>query len=335
MTSLETNVLGLLQSRHESPIDMSEEILAKITTIKKQCQQAVDLESSESTLHSWRKPASKPTWRSGPNQPLRNQRPPSAGFRPANTVTPTTNPGQRYVSKFQNTDNHDVEDKILNNIILSKLNKFSVTNYEEVKAFLQQILDSDEKVFLKEFMKLVFKKAASEITFCPLYARMLSELSEKYTVLVEEMMIIYESYLSIFDEITESQCPDYETFIKRNREKTYRLGYSQFLAELTTFGSLKLEALLRMYNKLCSQIMVLSEKDGAHTVLIEEYVDCLLRMTRGFSKTSEKLDSIRKGLLVEIEPVLTNILANKSQLYPGVSKKAGFGIMDCIDILRS
>ena len=88
----------------------------------------------------------------------------------------------RYVSKFKNTES-TVEEKILNQVILNKLNKFSAANYDEIKIFLQQILDSDEKEFLQSFMLLVFKKAAAEPTFCGLYARMISELSVQYKTL--------------------------------------------------------------------------------------------------------------------------------------------------------
>lgn len=355
----ESIILELLSRRNECAVEMPEDIQKKIAHIKKQCQDAITLESSEASLSSWRKPnnSKQSQWRSGnghghghgngsgpgsryPKGPV-----PFRGGGAANSqsfsthttpATSTTQSSQRYVSKFQNTENAGVDDKILHNVILSKLNKFSSANYNEVKGFLQQILDSDEKGFLKDFMLLVFKKAASETTFCPLYAKMLSELSSSYPVLLEEMTTLYDSYLSIFEEVTEEECKDYETFVKRNREKAYRLGYSQFLAELTTCGILDLTSLVRMYMKILGQIKVVSTKGTSHTQLVEEYVDCLLRMTRAFQKgLSEQLMSIRKGLLVETEPILTELLSQKSTTYPGISKKASFGLMDCMDILRA
>jgi len=345
LVSIENTITSLLERGKLCKSEIPEDILRNINSIKAKCNEACQLESSESSLQSWRKPA-KDSWRSGSSSSqsqyvVRNSR--QSGFRPANDirpvqekqVTPHVYSGPvRYVSKFQNTENSGVEDKILNNIILSKLNKFSTVNYDEVKAFLQQILDSDEKAFLKDFMALVFKKAACETTFCPLYARMLSELSSQYTTLVSEIMTLYDSYLDIFDEITEEQCKDYEHFVKRNREKTYRLGYSQFLAELTFYGIINLESLLKIYKKICVQITILGKKDES-VRHIEEYVDCLFRMTKAFQKKgSENLADIRKGLSQEILPLINNIIEQQSVVYPGISKKAIFGLRDSIDILK-
>jgi hypothetical protein len=53
----------------------------------------------------------------------------------------------------------------MNNIILSKLNKFSGATYSDVRDFLYQILGSGESdlgEMVRQFMLLVFKKAASE-----------------------------------------------------------------------------------------------------------------------------------------------------------------------------
>ena len=52
---------------------------------------------------------------------------------------------------------------------------------------------------IKCFMKLVFEKAASEEIFCPLYAKLISELSIAYPILLSEMENLYTQYLQIFD----------------------------------------------------------------------------------------------------------------------------------------
>lgn len=109
---------------------------------------------------------------------------PRGGFRSGGGDTPMSrvssgssiNPGTppppvpKYQSKFKNS-NQPVDDKILNNIILSKLNKFSAKTYTEVRDFLYQILGSGEpdlQEMIPHFMRLVFRKAASEEIFCPL-----------------------------------------------------------------------------------------------------------------------------------------------------------------------
>lgn len=256
--------------------------------------------------------------------------------QPKPTGAPTERPsGGRYTSKFQNSDS-PLEDKILNQVILNKLNKFSSANYEEVKAFLQQIMDSDEKDFLRDFMLLVFKKAASEPTFCPLYARMIAELSVSYKSLVDELTNLYTKYLTIFEEVSEDQCKDYEQFVQRNREKIHRLGYSQFLAELTSRGVLTQGQIQQLFDTILQQIKSCSSEDTSKQHLVEEYSDCLLRMSKAFQGTkSSSLLAIRSGLAANCDSCITDILANRTVKYPGLSKKAQFTLMDCLDIFRN
>jgi hypothetical protein len=72
------------------------------------------------------------------------------------------------------------------------------------RDFLYQILGSSDhsnEEFIKEFMNLVFEKAAREEIFCPLYAKLLSEISEKHPVILVEMNKLHENYLEIFKNI--------------------------------------------------------------------------------------------------------------------------------------
>lgn len=245
----------------------------------------------------------------------------------------------RYISKFKKQES-PVEEKILNQVILNKLNKFSAANYNDIKLFLQQILDSDEKEFLQSFMLLVFKKAASEPTFCSLYAKLISELSVSYKTIKEELECLYNEYLTIFEEVSEVETKTYENFIQRNREKIHRLGYSQFLAELTSLGVLEQDQLEKLYSTILTQICIHAKDGQTKQQLIDEYIDCLLRMTRAFQKKSQsqplrpKLLQIRQGLAKTCEDSMTNILSNLTTEYPGISKKASFAIMDCLDIFR-
>ena len=128
---------------------------------------------------------------------------------------PRTSNG-RYVSKYKSSEKQ-VEDKILNTIILSKLNKFSVSTYDEIKEFLFQILGSSDNSsaneFVKEFMNLVFKKAASEEIFCPLYAKLLGDISSSFPIILDEMNKLFENYLEIFEECDETKVENYDLFL--------------------------------------------------------------------------------------------------------------------------
>jgi hypothetical protein len=342
VSSVETDVFAVLELKAQPVQEVQSDILQQILKIRNLCLQAdkVDLFPNGGQLGWRRGPANTQT--SGRPTTLPNRwrgqggsiRPPQKPGTPQQERAPQEKSQQRYVSKYQNSDS-PVEDKILNQVILNKLNKFSSSNYDEVKAFLQQILDSDEKEFLRDFMTLVFKKAACEPTFCPLYARMISELSEQYTSLRQELESLYTRYLEVFEEVSEQECKDYETFVQRNREKLHRLGYSQFLSELTSQGVLELAQLQVLFTTILQHIQTHSTGlEGKH-VLVEEYVDCLIRMTKAFQNTRKPvLVSLRTRLANVCEPIITDILSNKSSKFPGLSKKASFGLMDCLDGFR-
>ena len=100
---------------------------------------------------------------------------------------------------------------------------------------------------MKDFIQLVFKKATSEEIFCPLYAKLLAESSQKYPIILDEMNKLHENYTSIFNEEDDNESNDYQTFVSKNVEKKYRLGYSQFLSELTLLQILPPEKLKTIF----------------------------------------------------------------------------------------
>lgn len=256
-----------------------------------------------------------------------------SGAHGAHPTVPFTSPPVRYVSKFKQPATPDkVDDTILNTIILGKLNKFSVGNYTEIYDFLCQILDSGQTDFLKHFMLLVFEKAAAEEVFCPLYAKLLSELSSKYTILNAEMTTLYGEYLKIFEEVDESSAADYEDFVKRTEQKKYRLGYSQFLAELIKHGTVDIDLFMRTIQTIIRQLEAIAVK-ADNTRIVEEYADCILRITRAV-KTCEAtagIVAIRAALGAEearIRPFIAKNPDNKS-----LSNKARFTLMDICDAI--
>ena len=267
-----------------------------------------------------------PKWRRQGGRPMQ---------QPQQVQTVAPPPLGKYQSRFRNST-HPVEEKILNNIILSKLNKFSEGTYKDVRDFLYQILgsgDADLQEFVRDFMRLVFRKAASEEIFCPLYSRLLAEISAKYSVIIDEMKVLSENYLEIFEEVTEEQGIDYETFVRKNTEKKYRLGYSQFLAELGKQEILPLPNLTATFSKLVN-LMQEAGKRPDKTILVEEYTDCILRMTRVFKKKMTPFSrTAREALLATFVPFYTE-LQEKKELFPSCSTKSRFILMDVSDILN-
>lgn len=239
-------------------------------------------------------------------------------------------PVGRYQSQFRNSEKAAVEEKILNNIILSKLNKFSPATYVEIREFLYQILGSGEadlKEFVRDFMKLVFRKAASEEIFCPLYAKLLGEISSKYDVILEEMKSLSDHYLEIFDEVDEKASGNYDEFVQKVKEKKYRLGYSQFIAELAKLEILPLTILSATFTKLVT-LLSSNLTDLTKKTLLEEYADCLLRMTRVFKGRNTVFTKLARQTL---SPTIQELRTRSQE---SCSSKVRFALMDICDILN-
>ena len=240
---------------------------------------------------------------------------------------------QKYQSIFKSSKEESFEDRVLNTIILGKLNKFSPVNYDEIKEFLCQIFDSGELDFLKDFMKLVFQKATSEEIYCSLYAKLLSELTEKYTILLSEMVILYKEYMTIFEEINESDVANYDEFVELNNKKKYRLGYSQFLAELVKYNILDRELLIKTISTIVKQIP-LAAGSVEYSKIGEEYSNCLHKIIIALSSgTSDNICSIctciSNDIKDKIQPYTIKSADNK------LSMKARFALLDVFEKLNS
>jgi hypothetical protein len=147
------------------------------------------------------------------------------------------------------------------------------------------------------------------------------------------MNLLSDNYLVIFDEITEDTVTDYNVFVQKNTEKKYRLGYSQFLSELAKQEILPLSILCSTFKKLITLI-----KDAAQVadkrVLVEEYTDCLLRMTAIFKGRSTLFSRKAREAILPIFNILHNDLQLNKEKYISCSPKCGFILMDIYDILK-
>jgi hypothetical protein len=234
-----------------------------------------------------------------------------------------------------NKSKEEVESKILNNMILGKLNKFTKENYDGIKQFLEQILSNDETEFLKDFMVLIFKKATREKIYCPLYVRLIAELSAEYPIIKDELFARYDAYTKEFEAIEEDKSgEDYDEFCASQSEKLYRLGYGQFLAELTRQGVLDAAALNRMYEMLLSIVNRYGGPGSNHKNQLEEMCACMSSMTQAFQKEKNPaLIAIRNLVAEKTKGTMEEIVRrSKAGELPGMTIKARFALMDCLDI---
>ena len=246
-------------------------------------------------------------------------------------------PNQKYISKFKKTTDK-VEDTILNTILLGKLNKFSEPNYNEIKEFITHIIDSGQTDMMKCFMTIVFEKAASEEIFCPLYARLLSELSTQYPILLSEMSNLFSKYMKIFEEIVDTDSDNYDELCKRNVEKKYRRGYSQFLAELIKYNTIDTETFIKTLLTIITQI----ESNASNTESIklnEEFADCLMKVMKAIRinvadmENDHRIYQIRSILKQDIMSRIQPLSVKRTDCV-GISNKARFTFLDIYESIQ-
>ena len=251
----------------------------------------------------------------------------------------------KYVSKF-NKVSENVDDAILNRILLGKLNKFNKSNYNDIKEFITNIIDDGQTVMITSFMKSVFEKAASEEIFCPLYAKLLSELSSSYPIILTEMNNLYKEYINIFQEIKDGYQEDYDELCKRNIIKKYRRGYSQFLTELIKYQIIDTNTFMKTIETIITQIEQ-SYTEVSSIKLIEEYADCLMKIIKAmkpnqilldddkeedFEKMEQAMKPIRK-ILKEYLSKHIQPFTVRNPLYTGISTKTRYTFLDIYEAL--
>jgi hypothetical protein len=224
----------------------------------------------------------------------------------------------------------DVVDRMMVRI-KGKVNRIGPSTYDATKVFLQQILSGDETEFLDELMKFIFQKAATESTFCCLYAKLLHELADEFGHIRTVMHNIFRAYLDIFTEVSppkpaDENTSEYRAFVEAQERKKFRRGYSQFVAELVKLE----EAPITDFSTMLLGIVTVLESlqtNPDSTLLSEEYIDCLNNMCLSAGPILAS-----SSWAVEIQSRLSVLAKKPKTEVPGFSNKARFAIMELVDI---
>lgn len=250
----------------------------------------------------------------------------SSGYSSPRTPTVNSPVPTRYQSHF--TNKSSLEDKILNEIIGNKLNAFTMKTYDDTRDFIYQIIDSGETQFIREFLEKVFMKATVEDLYCGLFAKLIGEVAHKYPVMYEEINRYHKEFLAVFDDVDENGSQ--ENCMKNIQKRQYRLGYGQFISELASLNALTKDQLLAMVEKVNQKIMehaVVPDK----TKIVEEFIDCVIRLTQSVRERSPRFfGSIKNDLYSVLKDMMKTLIDNKPV---SVSTKARYGLMDLRDFL--
>jgi len=122
---------------------------------------------------------------------------------------------------------------------------------------------------------------------------------------------------------------------KRNVEKKYRRGYSQFLAELIKHDVIDAETFMKSIVKIISQVE--GKRLCADSIkLNEEFADCLMKITKAIwtdpssddeDESENKIRSIRTTLKDEIAERIQPLTVRNAEAV-GLSNKARFTFLD-------
>jgi hypothetical protein len=275
------------------------------------------------------------SWRSGFQQETKHtQRYPqkvTSAFdtrAPPSATSPKANVG-RYQSRFKTEG--DMNDKILNTVIGNKLNSFTKLTYNDTRDFIYQIMDSGETEFIKDFIEKVFSKATVEELYCALFAKLIAEIAHRYPIMYEEMKRYHSEFLKVFENVQEEGGTSDSNTVAKQRQ--YRLGYGQFISELAGQNALEKEQLLAMVSKVMDNIWIISSQAEKVNV-VEECVDCLVRLTKSLMEKSPKFFKDVKGEMgARILERITALVTKNAGDRPSLTPKARFGLMDLKDIL--
>lgn len=253
-----------------------------------------------------------------------------SGWRGTGVAKPTFSqpktPHPRYQSQFKSSSSANLDGKILNTIIGNKLNSFTQVTYADTRDFIYQIMDSGETTFIQDFVKKVFTKATLEELYCALFAKLIAEIAQRYPIMYTEMNLYHTTFLQIFEDVEDHKDSEYDVQLKK---KQYRMGYGHFISELAGQNALPKEHLLQMIDTIGKRL-VLHMEDSGKIKTLEEFTDCILRLTRNLKEKSPAFFSkVRPEILAILKPVLTTLLAEKRA---GLSTKAKFGLMDLRDL---
>ncbi len=273
---------------------------------------------------------SSTSWRSGPV--ATNKRTPQENMAYASMRPPTqtvvknttlTSQPLRYQSHF--TSNNNLEDKILNEVIGNKLNSFTPKTYDDTRDFIYQIIDSGETGFIRDFVEKVFLKATLEELYCGLFAKLIAEIAHKYPVMYEEINRYHKEFLDVFKDVDENGNDE-----NKIKKRQHRLGYGHFISELASLNALTKEQLLAMVQKVNDSLVEQAQlPDRSKTV--EEFIDCLTRLTQSLRDRSPRFFSAIKADLYNVLKEMMNGFIDKRPV--SVSTKARYGLMDLRDLV--
>lgn len=210
------------------------------------------------------------------------------------------------------------------------MNKFSILTYDATKSWLSELLNSGDTGFLTDFITLVFEKAASEPTFCALYAKLITELCVSFSHLIVDIKRIFTEFMDVFvdADVVEDTGEAYKQFIAFRERRRFRRGYAKFIGEIAVTNSAILSS-ADMYQTcwvILKQLVSVKSQEGKG-IMCEEFADCLTSLVTSCMELLNQNPSQKSELFAAVKAAMTKDVS--------LTNKARFALMDITDLFSA
>lgn len=215
-----------------------------------------------------------------------------------------------------------IDDKIIEKV-QGKINKLDERTYDGILSWINENFDPSNGVLTARIVQLIFEKAVREEMFCSLFAKMLRELSAKFTIggFIEQRFREFPKILETAHESVDVKdaAKETEEFIRLTSEKKYRRGYALLVGELFNQKMINSSDLIATLKLIIDNLVKASELASN---VSEEYVNCIQRLFQG---SEYKLADVG-GCAEQINRI--KVLQTERTKYPGFTDKAYFATLD-------
>ena len=176
----------------------------------------------------------------------------------------------------KSNDKNDIFRKDLNN----NLNKLSDQNYPSISKKIMEMynLNKDEFDF-NYFINNLFDKSVMQPTYCPLYVRLCKEFDELDNI-IELIRDKCETFRLLIQEISDKDddvlnVNNYDDFCKKNKDKVFKKGFSQFIGELYKNEFIEKEFIQDFMKDMITNIMNKLNNEDSN---VDDSITCLVQL---------------------------------------------------------
>jgi hypothetical protein len=227
---------------------------------------------------------------------------------------------------FLNKDN-GIDDKIKKDIN-GNLNKITNSNSDTIFTEIIKIFSENIEIFDYEaFIDCLFDKAVKQPIYCPIYVKLFLKIEKthneldfdnqgKFSDLILGKCNEFKDMINDLGDDAVLNPDNYDDFCKKNSEKVFKQGFSQFVGELYRNQFVNRQFLNEYLIALVDNIIINLDKEDTN---IENSSICLIQLVNTSMNKRQLLNS-------EVLPKINKIIK-----YKIIPKKIKFKFMDLLD----